>query len=146
VVQKGGAYMGERLDIMSIFDYDPNFQNLMKRMLENAMEHSFHGIMITRAEPGYPIVYVNDSFSQMTGYSSEEMIGKSPAILQGPKTDRSVLDRLSRALAEGRLFHGEAINYRKDGTEFVMEWKIVPIKNENEVTSHYLALQRDVTK
>jgi len=146
VVQKGGAYMGERLDIMSIFDYDPNFQNLMKRMLENAMEHSFHGIMITRAEPGYPIVYVNDSFSQMTGYSSEEMIGKSPAILQGPKTDRAVLDRLSRALAEGRLFHGEAINYRKDGTEFVMEWKIVPIKNENEVTSHYLALQRDVTK
>jgi len=146
VVEKGGAYMGEKLDIMSIFDYDPNFQNLMKRMLENAMEHSFHGIMITRAEPGYPIVYVNDSFSQMTGYSLEEMIGKSPAILQGPKTDRAVLDRLSKALAEGRLFHGEAINYRKDGTEFVMEWKIVPIKNENEVTSHYLALQRDVTK
>jgi len=146
VVQKGGAYMDEKLDIMSIFDHDQNFQNLMKRMLENAMEHSFHGIMITRAEPGYPIVYVNDSFSQMTGYSLEEMIGKSPAILQGPKTDRAVLDRLSKALAEGRLFHGEAINYRKDGTEFVMEWKIVPIKNENEVTSHYLALQRDVIK
>ena len=138
--------MDEKLDIMSIFDHDQNFQNLMKRMLENAMEHSFHGIMITKAEPGYPIVYVNDSFSQMTGYSLEEMIGKSPAILQGPKTDRAVLDRLSKALAEGRLFHGEAINYRKDGTEFVMEWKIVPIKNENEVTSHYLALQRDVIK
>jgi PAS domain S-box-containing protein len=110
------------------------------------MEHSFHGIMITRAEPGYPIVYVNDAFTQMTGYSVEEMIGKSPAILQGPRTDRAVLDRLNQALSEGRLFHGEAINYRKDGSEFVMEWKIVPIKNDKEVTSHYLALQQDVTK
>ena len=138
--------MAEKLDLMSIFDYDPNFQNLMKRMLENAMEHSFHGIMITRAEPGYPIVYVNDAFTQMTGYSVEEMIGKSPAILQGPRTDRAVLDRLNQALSEGRLFHGEAINYRKDGSEFVMEWKIVPINNDKEVTSHYLALQQDVTK
>ncbi|MEJ2232051.1 MAG: PAS domain-containing protein [Nitrospirales bacterium] len=138
--------MAEKLDIISIFDYDANFQNLMKRILDNAMEHSFHGIMITKAEPGYPIVYVNDSLSQITGYSPEEMIGKSPAMLQGPKTDRAVLDGLNQALSEGRLFHGEAINYRKDGTEFVMEWKIVPIKNEKEVTSHYLALQRDVTR
>ena len=146
MVKKGEEIMAEKLDLMSIFDYDPNFQNLMKRMLENAMEHSFHGIMITRAEPGYPIVYVNDAFTQMTGYSVEEMIGKSPAILQGPRTDRAVLDRLNQALYEGRLFHGEAINYRKDGSEFVMEWKIVPIKNDKEVTSHYLALQQDVTK
>jgi PAS domain S-box-containing protein len=146
MVEKGEEYMAEKLDIMRLFDFDPHFQNLMKRMLENAMEHSFHGIMITKAEPGYPVVYVNDAFAEITGYSSEEILGKSPAILQGPKTDRAVLDRLNQALAEGRLFHGEAINYRKDGSEFVMEWKIVPIKNEKEVTSHYLALQRDVTK
>ena len=138
--------MAEKLDFVRIFDYDPNFQSLMIRMLENAIEHSFHGIMITKAEPGYPVVYVNRAFSQFTGYSSEEIIGKSPAILQGPKTERAVLDRLNQALSEGRLFHGEAINYRKDGSEFVMEWKIVPIKNQKEVTSHYLALQRDVTK
>ena len=138
--------MAEKLDIMSIFDYDSQFQSLMKSMLENAMEHSFHGIMITKAEPGYPVTYVNDAFSEITGYSSDEIVGKSPAILQGPKTDRAELDRLNQTLAEGRLFHGEAINYRKDGSEFVMEWKIVPIKNDKEVTSHYLALQRDVTK
>ena len=138
--------MKNSLDFMSIFNHDPHFKSLMKRMLENAMVHSFHGIMITKAEPGYPIVYINDAFSQITGYSEEEILGKSPSILQGPKTDRAELDRLSQSLSEGRLFHGEAINYRKDGSEFVMEWKIVPIKNDKEVTSHYLALQRDVTK
>ena len=138
--------MENTIDLMSIFEHDPHFQNLMKRMLENAMEHSFHGVMITKADPGYPVVYVNDAFTEITGYSSEEIVGQSPAILQGPKTDPAVLARLNQALSEGKLFHGEAINYRKDGSEFVMEWKIVPIKNENEVTSHYLALQRDVTK
>ena len=137
--------MSHTIDLMSIFDHDQHFQNLMKRMLENAMEHSFHGVMISKAEPGYPVVYVNDAFLEITGYNSEEIVGQSPAILQGPKTDRAVLARLDQALSEGRLFHGEAINYRKDGSEFVMEWKIVPIKNEDEVTSHYLALQRDVT-
>jgi PAS domain S-box-containing protein len=138
--------MANTLDLMSIFDHDPHFQSLMKRLLENAMEHSFHGVMITTAEPGYPVVYVNDAFAEITGYGPEEIVGQSPAILQGPKTSRAELDRLNQALSEGRLFHGEAINYRKDRSEFVMEWKIVPIKNENEETSHYLALQRDVTK
>ena len=133
------------IDLMDIFDYDLHFKGLMKRLLENAIEHSFNGIMITKSEPGYPIVYVNDAFSEITGYSSEEIVGKSPSILQGPKTDGAVLDRLSQALSMGGLFHGEAINYRKDGSEFVMEWKIVPIKNDKEVTSHYLAIQRDVT-
>jgi PAS domain S-box-containing protein len=145
--EKRGEYgMKNSFDLMSIFEHDPHFQNLMKRMLENAMEHSFHGIMITKAEPGYPVVYVNDAFAEITGYSLDEIVGTSPAILQGPKTDRAVLNRLNQALSEGKLFHGQAINYRKDGSEFVMEWKIVPIKNEEEVTSHYLALQRDVTK
>ncbi len=137
--------MANTIDLMSIFDHDQNFLSLMKRMLENAMEHSFHGVMITKAEPGYPVIYVNDAFAEITGYSLEEIVGQSPAILQGPKTDRAVLNRLNQALSEGKLFHGEAINYRKDGSEFVMEWKIVPIKNEDEVTSHYLALQRNVT-
>ena len=137
--------MANTIDLMSIFDHDQNFLDLMKRMLENAIEHSFHGVMITKAEPGYPVIYVNDAFTEITGYSLEEIAGQSPAILQGPKTDRAVLNRLNQALSEGKLFHGEAINYRKDGSEFLMEWKIVPIKNEDQVTSHYLAIQRDVT-
>jgi PAS domain S-box-containing protein len=88
--------MENTIDLMDIFEHDPHFQNLMKRMLENAMEHSFHGVMITKAEPGYPVVYVNDAFAEITGYSLDEIVGKSPAILQGPKTDRAVLDSLSK--------------------------------------------------
>jgi PAS domain S-box-containing protein len=52
---------------------------------------------------------------------------------------------LNQNIADGELFHGQAINYRKDGSEFMMEWKIAPIRNQNEEISHYLAIQRDVT-
>jgi len=137
--------MDAKADIMNIFKYDSTFQAIMRQLLENAMEHSFDAIMITKAEPGYPIIYVNDAFSELTGYSPKEAIGETPAMLQGPKTDGAVLDRLRQDLSKGNLFHGEAVNYRKDGSEFLMEWKIVPIKNENDEISHYLAIQRDVT-
>jgi PAS domain S-box-containing protein len=80
----------------------------------------------------------------MTGYERDELIGQSPTILQGPKTDRDVLDRLRRDISEGKIFHGRAVNYRKDGSEFIMEWKIAPVRDENGEISHYLAIQRSI--
>ena len=58
----------------------------------------------------------------------------------------AVLGRLNDYLSQGKLFHGQAINYRKDGSEFMMEWKITPIRNEKDKITHYLAIQRDVSK
>jgi PAS domain S-box-containing protein len=133
-------------DIFSIFEHDDSFRYIMRRLLEASMEHSFNGIMITEAGPNYPIVYVNDAFCAMTGYGPQEIIGQSPSLLQGPKTDRQVLDRLQELISRGELFHGQAINYRKDGTEFMMEWKIAPIRNEANEISHYLAIQRKVAE
>ena len=101
--------------------------------------------MVTEASPGYPILYVNPAFCQMTGYGPQEILMKSPVILQGPKTDAAVLERLSRDIEAGRVFHGRAINYRKDGSEFMMEWKIAPIRNAMGEIRHYLAIQKDVS-
>ena len=132
-------------DIFEIFEHDESFKYIMKRLLEASMEESFNSVMITEAGAGYPIIYVNSAFCELTGYGPHEVIGRSPAMLQGPKTDQAVLERLNDDISEGRLFHGQAINYRKDGTEFMMEWKIVPIRNEKDEITHYLAIQRDVS-
>jgi PAS domain S-box-containing protein len=132
-------------DFFSIFDHDKNFLEIMKRLLQSSMELSFTGIMITDASPGYPILSVNPAFCQMTGYGPREILNQSPAFLQGPKTDPEVLARLSRDIEAGRLFHGRAVNYRKDGTEFMMEWKIAPIRNALGEISHFLAIQKDVS-
>ena len=137
--------MTENNDLMSIFEHDDRFKGLMKRLFKIALTHSFDGMMITENRPGYPIVFVNRAFTRMTGYRNEELIGQSPSILQGPKTDPKVLDRLKKDLSTGNMFHGIAVNYREDGSEFLMEWKIAPVKDETGEITHFLAIQRDVS-
>lgn len=132
-------------DIFDIFLNDENYKYIMKRLLEASMEESFNSVIITEAGPGYPIIYVNAAFCELTGYGPHEVMGKSPSMLQGPNTDKEVLQRLNQNIADGEMFHGRAINYRKDGSEFMMEWKIAPIRNEKDEITHFLAIQRDVS-
>jgi len=131
--------------VFSILEHDDNFREIMRSLLISSIDLSFDGIMITEAGPGFPIVYVNPAFCNMTGYTPEEILRASPSILQGPATDPDVLERLAQDLSAGRVFHGRAINYRKDGAVFMMEWKIAPIRNREGAVSHFLAIQRDVS-
>mgnify|MGYP001814517019 CR=1 FL=1 len=137
--------MNTATDIFTIFDEDDNFRVIMRRLLEASFLESFNGIMITSAEPGYPILYVNPAFCNLTGYGPQELIGNSPDILQGEATDPGVLKELKDQISKGEVFHGQAINYRKDGSMFLMDWKIVPICSSGDDISHYLAIQQKVS-
>ncbi len=119
------------------------------RLLESAVQQTSEAITITTAEldpPGPRIVYVNPAFTRITGYTAEEVLGKTPRILQGPKTDRAELERMLQRLMHRQTFQGETVNYRKDGTEFVMEWYVAPLMDSTFQITHFVALQRDVTK
>ena len=119
------------------------------RLLGSAVKQSKESIVITDAEldlPGPKIIFVNPAFTKMTGYTAEEIIGKTPRILQGPRTDKTVLSRLRQNLERGEVFAGEAINYRKDGTEFDNEWQIAPLHNVGGKITHFVAIQRDITE
>jgi PAS domain S-box-containing protein len=119
------------------------------RLLSSAVEQSKESILITDAQldrPGPRIVFANPAYTRMTGYTVAEAIGTTPRVLQGPHTDRAVLDRLRKNLERGEVFAGEAINYRKDGSEFTLEWQIAPILNAGGKITHFVALQRDITK
>jgi PAS domain S-box-containing protein len=116
-------------------------------LFEAACEHAFESVLITtgnEGEGGYPIVYVNQAFTAMTGYEADEVIGKSPGILQGPKTDSAVIERLASDLSAGRTFHGQAVNYRKDGSEFMLEWKVTPFADAQGEITHLISVQREV--
>lgn len=118
-------------------------------LLERAIKSDYDSIIITTLnldEPGPVIVYANDGFTRMTGYTREEAIGKSPRILQGPKTDRAVLDKLKQRLREGHSFFGHTVNYRKDGTEFINQWDIHPLTNEKGEITHWVSYQHDITE
>jgi PAS domain S-box-containing protein len=105
-------------------------------------------VLVTRSDlqdPGPTIVAVSVGLCTMTRYRPEELLGKNPRIFQGPLTDREVLTRLRTACERGDSFVGEAVNYRKDGTSYLLEWAIDPIHDANGHVTHFISLQRDVS-
>ncbi|WP_151670367.1 PAS domain-containing protein [Nitrincola schmidtii] len=117
-------------------------------LFELAVEQTYDSILITTAEldlPGPQIIYVNDAFCRKTGYSREELIGKTPRILQGEMTNRSLLDELRETLASGQRFEGSTINYRKNGQPYVVRWSISPLMNEKGEIVNFVSVQRDIT-
>lgn len=136
--------MNDQINLIDILRHDENFQTITCNMLQSAFEVSFDGVMITKAESDYPIIYVNPALCAITGYSFSELLGKSPSMLQGESTDKDLLAELRSRIDSGKNFHGRTYNYRKNGEKFLMEWKIVPIKNEAGVVSHFFAIQREI--
>ena len=120
------------------------------RLLESVVVNANDAVLITQAEPvdfpGPRIIYVNEAFTRMTGYTREEVIGKTPRILQGPKTDRTMLRKIHQALLTWQSIRVELLNYRKDGSQFWVEFEIVPVADETGWFTHWVSVQRDITE
>jgi len=119
------------------------------KLLESVITHTNDAVLVTEAEPqdepGPKIVYVNQAFTNMTGYSSDEVIGKSPRILQGPKSDRSELARLGKCLRNWEPCEITTINYKKNGEAFWVNFSVSPVMDEKGRYTHWIAIERDVT-
>ena len=93
------------------------------------------------------ILWVNDSFTRITGYPAEEAIGRQPAdLLNGPDTDLDVSDDIARAIAEQRPFRAEIINYTKDGRRIWIETNLAPVFNDAGEMDMVIAIERDITE
>ncbi|MGH1456841.1 MAG: response regulator [Alphaproteobacteria bacterium] len=125
-------------------------KNLMdnSRLLEATVVNANDGVIITDAdlENGPNIVYVNESFTKISGYEAHEVIGRTPRILQGDDTDRNVLARLKKCLQKGRSFKGELKNYTKDGDPYWLDISIMPIYDDNNTLTHFTAIERNITE
>ena len=113
------------------------------------LEHMTESVLVTSPDldrPGPDILYANPAFERMTGWSREEVLGKSPRILQGDKTDLSIFSDLRATLESKRPWRGRTVNYRKDGSEFIMEWSIVSIVDDQGRAACHMAVQHDVTE
>lgn len=120
------------------------------RLLETCVAHLHDIVVITEAEPldepGPRILYVNEAFVRRTGYTREEAVGKTPRLLQGPRTQRDALDRIRKALKAWKPAREELINYTKAGEEFWLEIQIVPVADSTGWYTHWIAIERDVTQ
>ncbi len=117
-------------------------------LLKAAVESANDSIIITDASldaPGPRIEYVNAAFCRMTGYEVEELLGKTPRILQGARTDMELLRRLRSSLQAEGSFQAETINYRKDGQPYYVEWRITAVRNAAGEVTQWVAVERNVT-
>lgn len=125
---------------MDSFDF--NFKDIV----ENALDI----IIVTKAdminEPGPEIVYVNDAFVKLSGYSREEAIGKSPRILQSHETDAATKAIIRKALQKQEPVRVTIKNYSKSGQSYWLDLSIMPLKNDEGVVTHFMAIERDVTE
>ncbi len=120
------------------------------RLLEAAVARLNDIVMITEAgpidEPGPRIVFVNDAFERVTGYSRAEALGRSPRLLQGPRTQRGELDRVRAVMERCEFVSVRVINYTKSGREFWNEFNVIPITSEKGECTHFVSIQRDITE
>lgn len=90
------------------------------------------------------IVFSSKNIIRMTGYNQEELIGKSPKILQGESTSQEISAAIRKAIDNRKSFEKTILNYRKDGTPYSCHIKAFPIFNSKGKLSHFIAFERAV--
>jgi sigma-B regulation protein RsbU (phosphoserine phosphatase) len=117
------------------------------RVRDRAIESVHVGIVISDAQaPGSPNVYVNPALCRMTGYTREELLGRTMHLLQGPETDPAIVGQIRQALDKGEGCEVTLKNYRKGGTVFWNELLISPVVDDTGKLTHYIGVQTDVTE
>ncbi|RJX44460.1 bacterio-opsin activator [Halonotius aquaticus] len=124
-----------------VTDHEPDAAELQR-----AIEAAPIGVSLTDPSlPDNPLVYVNDTWGEFTGYDAEETLGRNPRLLQGLGTDPETTAQLASAIDNEEPTTVEVRNYRKDGTPFWNELTIAPIHDEDGELTHYVGFQIDVT-
>ncbi|HSH89387.1 MAG TPA: EAL domain-containing protein [Ramlibacter sp.] len=120
------------------------------RLLESSIARLNDLVIITEAgpfsEPGPRIVFVNEAFERRTGYSPEEVLGRTPRLLQGPGTQRAELDRIRAAMEQWQPARVDLINYKKSGEAFWVDLEVSPVWDQARKLTHWVAVGRDITE
>jgi diguanylate cyclase (GGDEF)-like protein/PAS domain S-box-containing protein len=115
------------------------------RLQSTALESAANGIVIT--DRVGTIIWVNDAVTTMTGYSKEELLGKNPRVLKSGNQPESYYADLWSTISSGKVWHGEVVNKRKDGTTYAEEMTITPVTQQggDTTTTHFIAIKQDIT-
>ena len=128
------------------------FENITERKqataqnvrLAAAVEQAAEGIVIT--DPKADIEYVNPAFTRMTGYGFAEAIGENPRILKSGRHDEKFYKEMRAAIYSGKIWHGELVNRRKDGSLYNEEMTIAPVRDPQGNISSFIAIKQDITE
>ncbi|HWR20269.1 MAG TPA: PAS domain S-box protein, partial [Verrucomicrobiae bacterium] len=114
------------------------------RLQSAALEAAANSIIIT--DRGGMILWVNPAFTRLTGYTAEEAIDRSPGILRSGRHDRAFYHNLWETILAGRVWQGEIVNRRKDGSLYTEEQTITPVLDGRGEITHFIAIKQDITE
>jgi PAS domain S-box-containing protein len=114
------------------------------RIQTTAMEAAANGILITN--PKGIIQWANPALTQITGYDSSELLGRTTQIFNSGKHDSDYYRQLWNTIISGQVWRGETINRRKDGSLYVEDQTIAPVRDENDQITHFIAIKQDITE
>ncbi len=118
-----------------------------KALLIQAIGMTAEGVAISDPNlPDNPLIFVNEGFETITGYTSEEVIGKNCRFLQGDASDPKASQTIRDAIKEGKSCVVELLNYKKDGSLFWNRLSLSPIRDENGNITNFVGIQSDITK
>jgi diguanylate cyclase (GGDEF)-like protein/PAS domain S-box-containing protein len=115
----------------------------MNRAVDSAREGM---VMADMKADDEPLVYISEGFTAMTGYEAEEARGRNCRFLQGQRTNPSRVQQIREAIDAGEEITIELRNQRKDGEWFWNELSLAPVRNQDDELTHYVGIQRDVTR
>jgi PAS domain S-box-containing protein len=111
-----------------------------------AMDSTADGIFIIDAQrDDFPIIYSNSSFQKMTGHAKKDVLGQNYFLFYGSETDLRIAEEIKNTLRQKKSFHGEMLNFRKNGEKFWNYLRIAPVRDANGNVTHYVGIQTDVT-
>lgn len=118
-----------------------------QRIMQRSVEASSNAVVITNArDPGFPVVYVNPAFSQITGYGSEEVEGQSLGFLIGEGSEDDDIERIKAAVREHRSVSVTMRSYRKDGAPFWYQLFLSPVRDDEGEITHFVAVINDISE
>ncbi|NES04085.1 MAG: PAS domain S-box protein [Okeania sp. SIO2F4] len=139
------SFSGKFIKLQEIVNAHPEEKTLL--LLERAISASNNGIVITdNTHPHNPIIYCNPAFEKITGYSTQEILGKNCRFLQGADTDPVALSQIRQAIKSETNCLVVVKNYRKDGTPFWNELAISPVRDNNGRITNFIGIQTDITQ
>jgi len=114
------------------------------RLQSAALESAANGIVIT--DRSGDIVWSNPAFMRLTGYPADEIVGQNMRLLKSGAHEAKFYAQMWQTILAGKVWRGELINRHKDGSLFIQEQTITPVRDERESISHFIAIQQDVTE
>ena len=114
------------------------------RKFEKAVEHSGHSVFITDRDG--IIRYVNPTFEEITGYSPDEICGRTPRVLKSGEHDPEFYEKMWETILSGDVWESDIVNERKDGERFVVNQTIAPITDEEGTIQHFVSVHKDISE